>query len=315
MKYSIITHIHPTTRAISLIAALWLLLAGTQTSDAQELNCEVTVNTDQLQATNRSVFETLQEAITEYMNTTHFTNDQYAVNERIECRLFFTIAEYTDDTMKGDLQVQSSRPVYNSTYTTTLINFKDTKLEFTYREGEPLNFTVNTMESQLTAILNFYAYLIIAIDRDSFALKGGDEAFDRLKMIVQMAQSSGEIGWKAFEDKKNRSAVLDAYTSTNTSVLRNLMYEYHRTGLDEMFMSPDKGRSAITTTLDNLQKVYNVDPMSVGLSMFKDAKLDELVNIYTKGSQTEREKVVALLSPLYPTEMKRINLIKEGKNK
>ena len=282
---------------------------------AQELNCDVTINTDQIQATNRSVFETLQEAVREYMNTNHFTNDQYAVNERIDCRLFFTITEYTDNVLKGDLQVQSSRPVYNSTYTTTLLNFKDNKIEFTYQEGEPLTFTVNTMESQLTAILNFYAYLIIAMDRDSFAPNGGDEAFDQLKMIVQIAQSSGEGGWKAFEDKKNRSAVLGVFTEPATSVSRSMLYDYHRTGLDEMFMSPDKGRAKITSTLDNLQKIYQADPMSVALSMFKDAKLDELVNIYTKASQTERDKVVDILSPIYPTEMKRINFIKNGVTK
>lgn len=282
---------------------------------AQELNCEVTINTDQIQATNRSVFETLQEAVREYLNTNHFTNDQYSVNERIECRFFLTITEYADNVLKGDLQVQSSRPVYNSTYTTTLLNFKDNKIEFSYQEGEPLNFTVNTMESQLTAILNFYAYLIIAMDRDSFSPHGGDEAFDQLKMIVQMAQSSGEGGWKAFEDKKNRSAVLSVFTDPATSGMRDLLYDYHRTGLDEMFMSPDKGRAKITSSLDYLQKVYDVDPMSVGLSIFRDAKLDELVNVYSKASQTEREKVVELLSPLYPTEMKRINLIKAGTTK
>lgn len=282
---------------------------------AQELNCEVTVNIDQIQTTNRSVFETLQEAIREYMNENHFTNDQYAVNERIDCRLFFTITEYTDNVLKGDLQVQSSRPVYNTSYTTTLLNFKDSKIEFSYQEGEPLTFTVNSMESQLTAILNFYAYLIIAMDRDSFAPNGGDDAFDQLKMIVQMAQSSGEGGWKAFEDKKNRSAVLSSFTDPATSVTRTMLYEYHRGGLDEMFMSPDKGRAKITSTLQNLQKVYQSDPMSVALSMFKDAKLDELVNIYSKASQTERETVVELLSPLYPTEMKRINFIKNGVTK
>lgn len=282
--------------------------------NAQELNCDVTINTDQVQSSS-SVFQTLQDAIREYMNNTHFTNDQYAVNERIDCRLFFTIVEYTDGVMKGDLQIQSSRPVYNSTYTTTLLNFKDTKMEFAYQEGEPLNFTVNTMENQLTAILNFYAYLVIALDRDSFAPRGGEEAFDRLKMIVQMAQSSGEGGWKAFEDKKNRAAVLSAYTDPGTSGLRDLLYDYHRTGLDEMFLSPDKGRAKITESLANLQKVYDVDAMSVGLSMFKDAKLDELVNLYTKASQTEREKIVELLTPLYPTEIKRITMIKQGVNK
>lgn len=301
--------------AKNIITLILFLTASACNLMGQELNCEVTINTDQIQATNRSVFETLQEAMREYLNTTHFTNDQYAVNERIDCRLFFTITEYTDNVLKGDLQVQSSRPVYNSSYTTTLLNFKDNKIEFTYQEGEPLIFSINTMESQLTAILNFYAYLIIAMDRDSFAPKGGDEAFEQLKMIVQMAQSSGEGGWKAFEDKKNRSAVLGVFTEPSSSVSRTMLYDYHRTGLDEMFMSPDKGRAKITATLDNLQKIYQADPMSVGLSMFKDAKLDELVNIYSKASQTEREKVAGLLSPIYPTEMKRINLIKTGETK
>ncbi len=300
---------------MALCAAALMLLWCALPASAQELNCEVTVNTDQVQGTNTSVFQTLQEAITEYMNTTHFTNDQYATNERIDCRLFFTIVEYTDGVLKGDLQVQSTRPVYNSTYTTTLLNFKDNKLEFAYQEGEPLRFTVNTMESQLTAILNFYAYLIIALDRDSFAPNGGEAAFDQLKMIVQMAQSSGENGWKAFEDKKNRSAVLDAYTGPSTSVMRKLLYDYHRGGLDLMFQSPDKGRASITSSLDNLTTVYNADAMSVALSMFKDAKLDELVNIYSKAPQNERQHVVEILTPLYPTEMKRINFIKNGVTK
>ncbi len=296
---------------IWLSVVLYLLGFG-DISQAQELNCEVTINTDQIQGTNNSVFQTLQDAVREYMNSTHFTNDQYSTNERIDCRLFFTIGEYNDGIMKGDLQIQSSRPVYNSTYTTTLLNFKDNKIEFSYQEGEPLNFTVNSMESQLTAILNFYAYLIIALDRDSFAPNGGQEAFDRLKAIVQFAQSSGEGGWKAFEDKKNRSAILDAYTSTQTSGIRSLMYDYHRMGLDQMFQSPDKGRSSITNSLNSLSAIYNIDPMSVVLSMFKDAKLDELVNIYSKAPQTERQGVYDLLSPIYPTEMERINKIKSG---
>lgn len=294
------------------LAIMMCMLCSVCISLAQELNCEVTINTDKIQGTNNSVFQSLQDAVREYMNSTHFTNDQYSTNERIDCRLFFTIGEYTDGVMKGDLQIQSSRPVYNSTYTTTLLNFKDNKIEFSYQEGEPLNFTINSMESQLTAILNFYAYLIIALDRDSFAPNGGQEAYDRLKMIVQFAQSSGEGGWKAFEDKKNRSAILDAYTSAQTNGIRSLLYDYHRGGLDQMFQSPDKGRSSITNSLNCLTDIYNVDPMCVLLSMFKDAKLDELVNIYSKAPQTERQGVYDLLSPIYPTEMERINKIKSG---
>lgn len=281
---------------------------------AQELNCTVEINTDQVQSTNRQVFETLKTAIADYMNTTHFSNAQFGANEKIDCRLFFTIKEYNDDVLSGDLQIQSSRPVYNSSYTTTLINFKDAKIEFTYRENEPLNFTLQNFESQLTAILNYYAYLILAVDFDSFSPRGGEQFYDILENIVQMGQTSGETGWKAFEDTKNRAAVLAAFKDPATSSLRDLLYTYHRKGLDEMSVAPDKGRQQITLSLKDLEKAYKANPMSVGVSMFKDAKLDELVNVYTKGTAEERKNVFELLSPIYPTEMQRINLIKEGKN-
>lgn len=297
--------------ALLLIASFFCLFPFS--AKGQELNCEVEVNADQIQSANKQVFTTLRDAINEYMNTNKFSNAQFSVNEKINCRLFFTIKEYNDNTMVGDLQIQSSRPVYNSTYTTTLINFKDTKIEFSYQENEPLIFSENNMESNLTAILNFYAYLILAIDFDSFSPNGGDQFFERAQNVVQMAQSSGESGWKAFEDTKNRPSVLAAYTEPNTSILRNLFYEYHRLGLDEMVLSPDKGRAKISSTLEYLKKIYDVAPMSVGLSMFKDAKLDELVNLYSKSSQTERDNAYEILSSLFPTENDRLNKIKTGK--
>lgn len=282
---------------------------------AQELNCLVEVNSDKITGTNKSVFTTLQEAITSYMNDTKFTAAQYSPIEKIECTLFFTIKEYDGDKMTGDIQVQATRPAYNASYTTNLINFRDSKVEFTYSEGEPLTFNETNMESQLTAILNFYAYLIIAIDTDSFAPRGGEAAWDRVKTIVQQAQSSGETGWRAFDDNKNRAAVLGAYTDPSTQQLRDMVYKYHREGIDQMSVSPDKGRAAITESLETLKNIYNVAPMSVGLSMFRDSKLDELVNVYTKGSQEERDRVVEILSSLYPTDQDRIQKIKEGKNK
>lgn len=283
----------------------------------QELNCQVEINTNQIEGTNKSVFNTLQEAVSDYMNTTTFTPDQFSSNEKIECRLFFTIKEYSDDGLiKGDLQVQATRPVYNSSYTTTVLNFKDSKIDFTYREGEPLNFTANTMESQLTAILNFYAYLILALDYDSFSPKGGEPYWERLKQIVQMAQSSGEIGWKAFEDTKNRSAVLSAYTEGKTGdELRQMFYDYYRLGLDTMALTPDKGRAKITESLEAIKDVYSLQPMSVALSLFRDAKLDELVNIYSKAPAEERSKVYNLLQPIYPTEEQQLVKIKNGQEK
>ncbi len=298
-------------RGFTLVAMLIFALP----LGAQELNCTVEINSDQVSGTNKSVFTTLQEAMNEYMNTTKFTNAQFATNEKIECRLFFTIKEYSDNTMKGTLQVQSTRPVYNTSYTTTLINFQDSKIEFDYQENEPLTFNMTNWESQVTGILNFYAYLILAIDFDSFSSRGGSQFYEMCNQVVQQAQSAGETGWKAFEDNKNRASVLSAWTDPGTAVIRDLYYDYHRLGLDEMSVSPDKGRAKITSTLENLQKVYNSSPMSVALSMFRDAKLDELVNIYTKGSVTEREKVVDILSPIYPTDTDRITKIKNGTNK
>lgn len=296
-----------------ILSSLTVLLAFIALSaSAQELNCSVTINADQIQGTNKQVFETLQSAVSDYFNTTVFTNAKYAANEKIECRFFLTVKEYKDDTFTGDIQVQSLRPVYNSSYTTTLINFKDTKVEFTYAENEPLVFSLNNMESQLTAILNFYAYLILAVDSDSFAPHGGDPYFERLAQIVQMAQSAGESGWKAFEDTKNRSAVLSAFTDAGTSVIRDMIYSYHRQGLDNMSVSVDKGRAAVTESLSAIGKVYRTAPMSVALSLFKDAKLDELVNIYSKAPTNERETVYKLLEPVYPTEQTRLGQLKKG---
>ena len=278
---------------------------------AQELNCSVEVNMDKIAGTDKNVFTTLQSAITEYMNNTQWGNAQFLANERIECKLFLTVNSYEGTTMKCDLQVQSLRPVYNSSYTTTLINFKDTNVEFDYQENEPLIYSENTMESNLTAILNFYAFLILAVDFDSFSPNGGDLYFEKANNVVTMAQSSGESGWKAFEDNKNRSAVLSAFTDKATSSIRTLMYNYHRKGLDEMVLSPDKGKAVITESLGILKSIYDVAPMSVVLSMFKDAKLDELVNVYSKSNVSERQAVYELLYPLYPTEGQRLNQIKE----
>lgn len=278
---------------------------------AQELNCTVEVNASQVSG-SKQIFETLQSAITDYMNTTTFGNAQFAANEKIECRLYLTVKEYENDRMAGDLQVQLTRPVYNASLTTTLLNFKDNKIDFTYRENEPLVFSVNNWESQLTGILNFYAYLFLALDFDSFSPRGGQPYFDRLTEIVQMAQSSGETGWKAFEDTRNRSAVLGVFTEPATEAVRDMVYQYHRQGMDMMALSVDKGRAAVTQSLDVLAKVNAANPMSVALPMFKDAKMDELVNIYSKAPAEERNKVYELLQLIYPTEQERLEQIKKG---
>lgn len=291
--------------------SVWLALSAAE-GMAQELNCVVEVNSQKIEGSSKSVFQTLQQAMTEYMNETKFSNATFSNVEKLDCRLYLTVSEYADDRITGDLQVQLSRPVYNSSYTTTLFNFKDNKVSFEYREGEPIIFNETTVEDNLTALLNYYAYLFLALDFDSFSPRGGQIFYDRAASIVQAAQSMGEIGWKAFEDPKNRSGVLTSFTNPSTSAMRQLLYDYHRKGLDEMVSAPDKGRAAITQSLGALETVYKADPMSAALSIFRDSKMDELVNVYSKAPQTERDAVYKLLQPIYPAEHERLDKIKKG---
>lgn len=278
---------------------------------AQELQCSVEVNTGSIEGTNKTVFESLKESIFEYLNENKWTNAVFSPNEKIECRLFLTVKEYSDDRIKGDIQIQLVRPVFNSTYTTTLFNFRDTKVEFDYREGEPLIFSEGNWDGNLTGILNYYAYLLLALDFDSFSPRGGQPYFDKAASVVQMAQSSGEPGWRTFDDNRNRSAVLNSFTDSNTGMIRDLIYQYHRKGLDEMATSPDKGRAAITSSLHAIADIYKNAPMSVALSIFRDSKLEELVNIYSKAPQSERDKVYELLEEIYPADIDRLEKIRK----
>ena len=258
-------------------------VASTLHADAQELRCNVEVNAQSIEGTNKSVFETLQTSINDYFNENRFSTLTFSPNERIECRFFLTVKEYENDRIKGEIQAQLVRPVYNTNITTTLFNFRDTRVEFDYREGDPLIFNETQYDNNLTALLNYYAYLFLAIDSDSFSPDGG-----------------------------HRAAVLAAYTDGNTRGMRKLLYDYHRKGLDEMATSPDKGRATITESLKEVKKVHDAAPMSVALSIFRDAKLDELVNIYSKAPATEREEAYEILQPIYPTDNERLDKIKKG---
>ena len=296
-----------------VLVALMGVFNAVADDEATELLCEVEVNSDKITDGSKEIFSELQEKVTDYMNTTKWTNAIFGTNEKINCKLMFTISSWDNSTglMKGDLQIQSSRPVYNSSYTTAIINFKDAKVDFNFETGQQLVFSEMEMQDNLTAILNFWAYMIIALDFDTFELKGGDPYYELAANIVRMAQSTGESGWKAFEDNTNRNAVLSAFTDTQTSPIRDILYEYHRLGLDQMVVTVDKGRATITHTLENLGKIYQVAPLSVCLTMFKDSKLDELINIYSKANMTEKESVYEMLYQVYPSENTKLEDIKK----
>lgn len=301
---------------LTLMAVLMCAFTCFADDEDTELNCEVEVNCDKISDANKDVFNELKQVLNDYMNNTRWTKATFSTNEKIYCKMLFTISKYNNDTgeMEGDLQIQSQRPVYNSTYTTALINFRDTKVKFIYEIGKQLEFSENDVNDNLTAILNFWAYMILALDFDSFELKGGDPYYDRAAEVVRLAQGLGESGWRPFEDNTNRNAVLSAFTDKQTEPIRQVLYDYHRMGLDQMVVTVDKGRATITHTLENLGKIYEVAPMSVCLTMFKDAKLDELINIYSKANMTEKEAVYEMLYRVYPSETNRLDEIKKTSN-
>ena len=293
------------------VVTLLLIMLSLPMLVAQELNCRVVVNSDKIQGTNKEVFNTLQTAISEYMNDTKFSSVQLSTVERIECTLQFIVSEYTDERMVCQLQVQSRRPVYNSSYTSTLINFQDNEVEFNYKEYDPLVFSTSTYENNLTCILNFYAYLILGIDFDSFILYGGDQFFEMARTMVQLGQSTQEPGWKAFENNRNRSAILSAFVEPTTKPFREMWYNYHRKGMDEMVLGASKARSTIVKSLATLTTLYSATPSSVLFPMFKEAKFDEIISIYSKASTNEKSDMYDLLINIYPSDNRILEKIKE----
>ena len=296
-------------KRVSFFIMCFLLLSSFLS--AQELNCRVQVNSDKIQGTNKQVFTTLEQAISEYINNRKWSNAQISNNERIEFIFLFTGNEVEDNRYKCDLQVQSRRPVYNASYSTAMLNFRDTEFEFNYQEYEPLVYNENTLESNLTAVIDFYVYMILGLDFDSFSPEGGTVFFQKAEKIVAMGPSSMEIGWKAFESNRNRHALMSAFIEPRTALFRQLWYTYHRKGLDEMTVSADKGRAKITEAITQLKEVRSESSTSVVLPIFSDSKLDEVINIYSKAPQQEKEDIYKILIGIYPTENSRLKAIRE----
>ena len=285
---------------------------------AQELRCNIQVNTQKIQGTNRTVFQTLQTSLYEFMNNTAWTNHVYGFDERIECNIMLNITEQMgSDEYKGTIQVQSRRPVFNSSYNTTMLNFLDNNLHFRYREFDKIEFTETSHLSNLSSTLAFYAYIILGIDYDSYSNLGGTEFFLKAEKIVTNAQNAPERGWKAYEgNRKNRYWMVENLLNAKYRSLREVYYRYHRLGLDRMSEKPTEGRAEIAESLALLQKVYREkpDPYLFGLQLFFDAKNDELVNVFSESFPTERARVVNILIEVDNPNASKYKTILEQKN-
>ena len=298
---------------IKKLLCICLLGAAPFIGKAQELNARITINSDKVQSTNKQVFKTLQDALNDFVNNKKWTDATFAMNERIDCSMTLIINEMvSDNSFKGEIQVQARRPVYNSSYTTTLLNYRDTELSFDYTEFEPLEYTENTLNSNLIATVVFYIYTILGLDFDSFSPKGGTAFFEQAMQIVSLAQAQPTwTGWKAFENDRNRHALATALTDNTSELFRDMWYNYHRKGLDEMAANPDRGRTTIIGLLPVLEQVKSARPTSPLLQMFADSKLDEVVLIYSKATTQEKKEGSKMLSNLYPALTTRMESLKK----
>lgn len=271
----------------------------------QELRCNIQITSQQVQGTNRQVFQTLQGALNEFINGRAWSNYKFATNERIECSMLFNIQDYSGDQFKGTLQIQVRRPVYNSSFNTVLFNYLDNDLDFTYVEFQPLEFSETSHLSNLTSMLAYYANIILGLDFDSFGLKSGSEFFQKAEKIVNNAQNANEKGWRAGEStsRRNRYWLINNILNEEYAPVREYIYDYHRLGLDLMYEKPMDGRLAIAESLILLQDVYRSrpDPFMHFLQVILDAKSDEFVSIFQGATEDEKRRVLAVLNQIDPT--------------
>lgn len=272
-------------------------------AQAQELNPTLTVNTSKIQGTDKDVFQSLENAIRELLTHQVWTDYHFAEKERIQCSFNLVVNKYDAQSgkMTCELTIQSSRPVYGSTYNTTVFNFRDTEVEFNYTEQDRLEYTTGiTPDNNLTAILAYYSLLIIGLDFDTMSLNGGTDILRQVENIAAGAQSLGG-GWRSFDTQANRYAIINDYMNGTMAPFRQLQYKYHRQGLDDMSANADRGRATITESLELLRKAKQAKSTSALPTLFTEIKKDELVNIYSEGISKEKQSVKDLLSQINPS--------------
>lgn len=270
---------------------------------AQELNCQVTINSDQIQGTtNKQIFDQLQKAVFEFMNTTRWTNDNYAITERIECSFLLIIKQVVGtDEYAGSIQVISRRPVYKSSYSTPVMNIEDENFQFKFQQFSQLQFNINTFDNNLTSVLAFYAYAVIASDMDSFAPQGGSANWQKAQQIVNNAQTASEAGWSSSQTgQRNRYWIADNALQPVFKGIRDCMYAYCRNGLDNMYENVEDARATILKSLDLLKPVYTARPASFAMQLFFNAKRDELINIFKGATPEEKTKALETLTMVDP---------------
>ena len=282
-----------------VILVFLLLFGASRAAHTQELNAKITINHNQIQGTDVSVFENLEQILTQFVNEKQWTNMQFQKNERINCNFNITVTKYDQpsNTFTCKALIQANRPVYNASYTTTLYNNIDNDFNFRFAQFDQLEFNEEAINNQLTALFAYYAYLVIGINLDSFSPMGGTDVLQRCMNLTNNAQNLEFTGWKSFDNNRNRFAIINDYLDGAMRPFRQLQYDYYRKGLDEMAANAERGRTEITTALEkDLKKCHEDRPSSMLPQIWTDYKRDELANIYKgKGTQKEKETVYDIL--------------------
>lgn len=285
-------------RGIIILISLFL----SQFSFGQELNCQITINTQQIQGTvQKQIFEQMQKSIYDFMNNRRWGNDVYTAQERIDCSILINVTQSIgSDEYLGTIQIQSRRPIYKSSYFAPLFNYIDENFQFKFQQFSQLEFNDNNFQNNLTSVLAFYAYVVMAFDYDSFSPLGGAAYWQKAQQVVQNAQTTPEKGWKSTDGNKNRYWLIENQMQPLFQGIRDCTYKFHREGLDIMSEKPSEGRAKVLSALELLVPVYNNRPASFNMQLFFNAKGDEIVNIFSQATAEEKTKAVELLMKVDP---------------
>ena len=277
---------------------------------SQELNCEVVVNAQQTGNENLPVFKTLEKQLKEFINNTKWTNRTFTPQERINCSMVINVSAYNNDSFIASLQVQSSRPVFNSSYVTPVYNYNDGDFSFRYVEFQDLIFNKNQFVSNLVSVLAFHVYMVLGIDADTFALKGGEEYYKQAEIILNYSQQENFKGWNLADGRQTRYILLTNLLSPTYKEFRDVLYSYHFEGLDSMNENPKLAKEKIASSFDQLKLLNNRRPNSFILRTFFDAKSDEIEQIFTGGPSiniVETKETLTKIAPMHASKWRNIS--------
>jgi hypothetical protein len=299
-----------TPSLISTFALGSYLLINVAHVHAQELNCRVQVIAPQIANVESSIFESMEENIQEFMNGRRWTNDQILFEERIECSFQITISEApTPTTFKGTIQVQSSRPVYNSDYNTTMLLVNDSNFDISWDGSSNIQFSIDQYRDNLSSVLAYYAFMILGMDYDSMGLESGTQHYLKAQTIVANAQNSGPSGWKASQGQQNRYWLVENMLSQTFRPVRNCLYYYHRMGLDQLFDDVERGRLAMADALIEMRQTHRIRPSSYNLQLFFLAKSDEILKVFGPAPEAEKTRLLPVLKQMDPGNISKYDSI------